>query len=115
MIKLIISLSFLATSAFAVEVKSATFDYVKSMVRAELTFGGCGVPAFKLKFDNRCFETDPMQSRAQVIQTAGDDGCERLNHKTVLLSIKESPCGYEEQVLSLRGTTGRSVQVHIGK
>lgn len=106
--------AFVSVVSFAdVTVVSAIYNGTSKKIEAQVRFGGCKTPAFKLKFDPACYETFPLQADAEVIQMAGDDGCERLNEKTVAFSLAGDPCGSGEQWVNLKGQRGNSVQVRI--
>lgn len=102
--------------AFAsVDVLSAIYNRSSKKIEAQLQFGGCGTPAFKIQWSRGCFETIPLQADGEVVQTAGDDGCERLNHKTVAFTLAGNPCGAGPQLINLKGkgSNMESVQVEV--
>ena len=101
----LLALALVTTVSFAdVKVVSARYNYLNGTIVAQLQYGGCGTPAFKLQFDTGCFETIPLQSDAEVKQTAGDDGCERLNQSSYSFTLKGDPCGGSRHYVNLTGT-----------
>jgi len=94
-------------------VPQAVWNPETRKIEAQLRFGGRGRPAFKLEWSRGCFETMPLQADARVVQIAGDDDCERLNHKLVEFSLQGDPCGGGHPYVNLSGGDGEDVRVEI--
>lgn len=98
----------------AVDVISASYNRSTGKIEAQLQYGGCKIPSFRIEFDHRCYESLPPQADGEVIQTAGDDGCERLNHKTVSFSLRGDSCvSYGRHLVNLKGKGSRRDTVRV--
>ena len=113
---LIVLIALVSLPSFAgVDVISAIYNNSTKKIEAQLQFGGCGTPKFKIEWDRGCYETIPLQADGQVVQIAGDDGCERLNQKTVAFTLQGNPCGTGHHLINLKGkgSNNDSIQVEV--
>ena len=111
----LLALLFVAASSFgSVTVVSASYNYINHTIIAQLQYGGCGTPAFALNFDRGCYETTIPQAEAKVVQTGGNDGCERLNQGMVSFALNGDPCAsYGRHFVNLHGTNAESNEVRV--
>lgn len=101
----------------SVKVLSAIYNGDSGKIEAQISYEGCKPPAFKVQFDDACYETMPPQADAVVLQTAGIDGCERLNYKTLSFSLQGDPCTpYGRHYVNLRGKSdNKSVRISVSR
>lgn len=83
---------FIIFGAEAANILSARLDADQKNIVMDVEYsGGCRKHVFKLKLDDACLETYPVQCSAQLVEEidGGVDDCQRIIQEQAVVSLKK--------------------------
>lgn len=105
----------LASTAKAVEIKSASYNEQKEAIDFEVSYDGCGKHEFQLEVGD-CFESSPAFCEARLNDLTEGDYCDAILSQKISISLKEAGLDsdrYSGAGIKILDSRGKAITIRL--